>query len=165
MFVPMLLTVVGAIIIVAAVYDAATLTIPNWLSGVLFGLFPVVALATGLSLGDTGVHAAVGLGALIAGMVLFAFHWIGGGDAKFFAAVSLYMGMSSVGVYLVTVVVAGGVLAFILLGARWVAKFGVPMDWFLRFTRGGSVIPYGIAIAFGGLAVLPETQLFATSFS
>ena len=165
MFVPVLLTVVGAIIIVAAVYDATTLTIPNWLSLILIGLFPIVALATGLSLSDAGVHAAVGFGALIAGMVFFAFQWIGGGDAKFFAAVALYMGISSVGAYLATVVVAGGVLAFILLSARRVAKFGVPMDWFLRFTRGGSVIPYGIAIAFGGLAVLPKTQLFAASFS
>ncbi len=165
MFVPVLLTVVGAIIIVAAVYDAATLTIPNWLSAVLIGLFPVVAIATGLSLSEVGVHAAIGFSALLIGMGLFAFNWIGGGDAKFFAAVALYMGLSSAGVYLVTVVVAGGVLAFVLLGARWVAKFGVPMEWFLRFTRGGSVIPYGIAIAFGGLAVLPETQLFAASFS
>ncbi len=161
MFASVLLTVVGAFIILAAVHDATTLTIPNWLSLVLTGLFPVAAIAGGLAVGDAGWHLAVGFGALCAGMGLFAFQLIGGGDAKFFAAVSLYMGLSSVGDYLVTVVVAGGVLAMVLLVARSAARYGVPMDWFLRFTRGGSVIPYGIAIAFGGLAVLPQTQIFS----
>jgi prepilin peptidase CpaA len=163
MIMPILLAVVGAVIIVAAVYDAATLTIPNWLSLALIGLFPAAALFAGISFGDAGLHLAVGVVALVVGMVMFSLNWIGGGDAKFFAAVSLYVGLASVGDYLMVVVIAGGALSIVLLGARWVAKFGVPMDWFLKFTRGGSVIPYGIAIAFGGLAVLPETQIFSSA--
>lgn len=161
MLVSVLLTVVGAFIILAAVHDATTLTIPNWLSLVLLALFPLAAVVGGLGVVDAGWHLATGFGALVLGMALFALRLIGGGDAKFFAAVSLYMGLASVSAFLMTVVVAGGVLALVLLLARSAARYGIPMDWFLRFTRGGSVIPYGIAIAFGGLAVLPQTQIFS----
>jgi prepilin peptidase CpaA len=159
-----ILMIVGVIVTLAAVYDATTLTIPNWLSIVLVGLFPVAVLFSGIDFPAIGIHIGIGLAALIAGMVLFAFHFIGGGDAKLFAAVSLYMGLPDVGTYLVYVVFAGGVLAMVLLFARRAALMGFSMDWFLKFTRGGSVIPYGIAIALGGLAVLPETQIFASAF-
>lgn len=159
-----ILMIVGVIITLAAVYDATTLTIPNWLSIALVGLFPVTVLFSGIDFAAIGIHLGVGFAALIAGMVLFAFHFIGGGDAKLFAAVSLYMGLPDVGTYLVYVAFAGGVLALVLMVARRAAFMGISMDWFLKFTRGGSVIPYGIAIALGGLAVLPETQIFAAAF-
>ena len=42
-----LLLSVGFIVTIAAIYDAATLTIPNWISLVLVALFPVVALCSG----------------------------------------------------------------------------------------------------------------------
>jgi Flp pilus assembly protein protease CpaA len=67
--------------------------------------------------------------------------------------------------FLTTVVVAGGVLAMVLMFARRLAAVGVSMDWFLKFTRGGSVIPYGIAIAFGALAVLPGSEIFPSTLS
>ncbi|MEQ1755245.1 MAG: prepilin peptidase [Micropepsaceae bacterium] len=162
---PFFLLAVGAIVIVAAMYDAMTLTIPNWISLALIGLFPVVAFLAGFDLSTVGIHVAVGSAALITGMVLFAFHFIGGGDAKFFAAVSFYVGLSAAGSYLMTVVIAGGVLAIVLMMARRLAQMGFAMDWFLRFTRGGSVIPYGIAIAFGALTVLPQTQIFASAMA
>lgn len=162
---PFLLLAVGAIVVVAAIYDATTLTIPNWISVALIGLFPIAAFLAGFDFSTAGVHVAVGVAALIVGMALFAFHLIGGGDAKFFAAVSFYVGLPAVGSYLTTVVIAGGVLAIILMFARRLANMGFSMDWFLKFTRGGSVIPYGIAIAFGALAVLPQTQIFAAAVS
>jgi len=160
-----LLMAVGAVITLAAVYDAATLTIPNWISIVLVGLFPVAAICSGSDLTSVGLHLAIGFAALLVGMVLFAFNFIGGGDAKFFAAVSLFIGLPDMGSYLFMVVVAGGVLAMVLLVARRISLMGISMDWFLKFTRGGSVIPYGIAIAFGALAVLPETQIFSSALA
>ena len=165
MYMLAILMIVGVIVTLAAVYDATTLTIPNWLSIALVGLFPVAVLLAGIDFTAIGVHVGIGLAALLAGMVLFAFHFIGGGDAKLFAAVSLYMGLPDVGTYLVYVAFVGGGLALVLMMARRAALMGISMDWFLRFTRGGSVIPYGIAIALGGLAVLPETQIFSAAFN
>jgi prepilin peptidase CpaA len=160
-----LLLAVGAVVTLAAVYDAATLTIPNWISIVLAALFPLVAICSGTDFTAVGLHLAIGFAALVVGMVLFAFNQIGGGDAKFFAAVSLYIGLPDMGSYLFMIALAGGVLAIVLLVARRISLMGFSMDWFLKFTRGGSAIPYGIAIAFGALAVLPETQIFASALA
>ena len=156
-----LLLSVGFIVTIAAIYDAATLTIPNWISLVLVALFPVVALCSGSDFTAIGIHLIIGFSALLAGMVLFAFNLIGGGDAKFFAAVSLFVGLSDLASYAVVVIMAGGALALLIMAAKKIAGFGVSMDWFLKHTRDGAVIPYGIAIAMGALVVLPETQLFA----
>ena len=158
-----LLLAIGFIVTVAAIYDATTLTIPNWISVALVGLFPIVAVCSGTDFTAVGIHLVIGFGALLAGMILFAFNLIGGGDAKFFAAVSLFVGLSDLASYVVIVVFAGGALALLIVGAKRLDVFGVSMDWFLARTRNGSVIPYGIAIAFGALMVLPETQLFATA--
>lgn len=158
-----LLLAVGFIVTVAAIYDAATLTIPNWISLVLVALFPMVALCSGSDFTAIGVHLAIGFAALLGGMILFAFNLIGGGDAKFFAAVSLFVGLSDLAAYVVVVIFMGGLLALLIMGAKRLSVYGVSMDWFLERTRGGAVIPYGIAIAAGALMILPETQLFAAA--
>jgi prepilin peptidase CpaA len=165
MFTSLLLLAVGAIVVFAAVSDATSLTIPNWISLALLGLFPLVAVASGLSLATVGLHLGIGFAALLIGMALFAFNLIGGGDAKFLAAVSVYVGLPSLLTFLTYVVIAGGVLAMVLMFARRLAAMGFSMDWFLKFTRGGSVIPYGIAIAFGALAVLPGSEIFTSTLS
>lgn len=158
-----LLTAVGAAMIGAAAYDAATLTIPNWISLLLIALFPFVAFNAGLSWGEVGVHVAVGVGALMVGIALFAGNIIGGGDAKLFAAIALYMGGGFIGSYIVAVAIAGGALACFLMALRWVANSGLTERLiFLRhLTKSGAGIPYGIAIAAGGLFVFPATHLFA----
>ncbi len=158
-----LLLATGFIVTIAAIYDAATLTIPNWISLTLVGLFPLVAICSGQDFTAVGVHVSVGFGALIVGMILFALNLIGGGDAKFFAAVALFVGLSDLASYVVVVVFSGSLLALVLLGARRLNLMGVSIDWLLKRTRGGAVVPYGIAIAFGALIVLPETQMFAAA--
>jgi prepilin peptidase CpaA len=165
MLMSVLLLAIGGVIVFAAVSDAATLTIPNWISLTLLGLFPLVALASGIGFAGAGLHLAIGFAALLIGMVLFAFNLVGGGDAKFLAAVSLYVGVPALMPFLFNVALAGGALAMVLMFAREVAAMGFSMDWFLKFTRGGSVIPYGIAIAFGALMVLPGSEIFSSTLS
>jgi prepilin peptidase CpaA len=187
---PVLLTLVGATIIAGAVYDAATLTIPNWISLVLIALFPALAYSAGLSWPEAGVHVVVGFAALAAGIGLFAAGLIGGGDAKLFAAISLYVGAAKFGAFIFAVAVAGGVLAFVLLALRYCSVFfSAPterfeqttargeetstgaaiaaalaqLDRFKHLAARGAGIPYGIAIAAGGLIVLPATRFFMAS--
>lgn len=158
---PVLLTMVGAAMIGAAAYDVATLTIPNWISLVLIALFPLVAFSAGIGWSEIGVHVAVGFGALVLGIGLFAARLIGGGDAKLFAAIALYMGGAGIGAYVFAVAVAGGALACVLLLARWIASHGMArFVWLSHLTKAGAGIPYGIAIAAGGLFVFPATHLF-----
>ncbi|MEQ1866648.1 MAG: prepilin peptidase, partial [Micropepsaceae bacterium] len=108
MFESMLLIAVGTAILAGAIYDATTLTIPNWVSLILLALCPVIAISAGLSWAEAGIHAGVGVAALAVGIALFAGGFVGGGDAKLFAAVSLYIGAAWFGMYVFAVALAGG---------------------------------------------------------
>jgi prepilin peptidase CpaA len=157
----MLLTSVGAAMIAGAAYDAATLTIPNWISLVLLALFPLTAFSAGLGWTEAGIHLGVGFAALVAGAALFGAGVVGGGDAKLFAAVSLYIGAGWFPAYIVYVAIAGGAVAVTVLAIRWCAAFGIGANlrWLQPLIKGAG-IPYGVAIAAGGLLILPGTQLF-----
>src|SRR4051812_30411883 len=87
-----LLLVFPALVIFAGLKDLTSYTIPNWISLALIAAFPLAALAAGLPLAGLGLHAGVGAAALVAAMVMFALGWIGGGDAKLFAAAGLWLG-------------------------------------------------------------------------
>jgi prepilin peptidase CpaA len=96
---------------------------------------------------------------LTVAFALFAFGWIGGGDAKFFAATALWIGWSDLLAYAFWFSLLGGGLTIALLFARRVplpATFG-HMDWLVRLHDARQGIPYGIALAAAGLIVYPET--------
>lgn len=162
---PVLLAMVGAAVLAGAIYDAATLTIPNWISAILIALFPVVAFNADLSWAEAGIHVGVGFAALVVGALLFAGGVIGGGDAKLFAAVSLYVGAAWFGMYAFAVAVAGGALALAVLALRWLASSGaiIRFNSLQHLTQKAAGIPYGVAIAVGGLSVIPATNLFAVT--
>ena len=81
-----LLTAFPALVIIAALTDATSFTIPNRISWLLLAVYAPITLLLGRPLAEMGVEVAIGLAALIAGMGMFAAGWIGGGDAKLFAA-------------------------------------------------------------------------------
>ena len=97
---PLLLCVFPALVIVAALKDVTSFTIPNWISIALALAFAPAAFAGGMALGDVGLHLAVGFAALVAGIAMFALRWIGGGDAKLFAASSLWLGLAPMPTFL-----------------------------------------------------------------
>lgn len=146
----------AALLIYAACSDIASLTIPNWVSLALAGVFLVFAPTTGLPLGEIGMHLLFGLGALAVGFFLFQANIIGGGDAKLLAAVTVWTGFPGLPTFLVSTAVAGGALAAGLLLARQFAGPAVAYPAFLErllTPRGG--VPYGVAIMAGGLMAIP----------
>lgn len=162
-----LFVLVGAALLVAAVYDIATLTIPNWISIALVAAFPLLALLAGFNLNETGIHVAVGAVALAIGIAGFAGGVFGGGDAKLFAALALYMGFSSIGPFVFWVAIAGGVLAVVLIVLRrlpltWLAQ---RWTWTHHLVTQGAGVPYGVALTAGGLLVLPATKIFTLATS
>ena len=160
----LLLLIFPILVIAAALRDATSYTIPNWISLALVAAFPVVALAVGLPLGAIGMNVAVGAAALVAGMGMFALGWIGGGDAKLFAAAGLWLGWPAALSYLAVTGLAGGALAVGLLALRstHVRPF-VPTGpaWFARLAEPGENVPYGVAIALGALMAFPASPLAA----
>jgi prepilin peptidase CpaA len=116
----------------------------------------------------SAVLAAVGIGAalLAAGVALFAFGWIGGGDAKLMAAAALWMGWPAVVPFLLFTAVAGGVLALALIGGKTLNRY-YPLarpGWALRLLAPESAVPYGLAIAIGALAAFPQSPLLLHGF-
>jgi prepilin peptidase CpaA len=151
-----------ALVITGALRDLTSYTIPNWISGVLILAFFPAALALGLPSAAIGLHAGIGVAALIAGMAMFALGWIGGGDAKLFAAAGLWMGWPASLDYLLVTCVAGGGLALTLLALRSIhlrnfAQMGPA--WFGRLATPGENVPYGAAIAVGALVAFPGSSL------
>jgi prepilin peptidase CpaA len=162
-----LMLVFPILVTVAALRDLTSFTIPNWISLALIAGFAPAALAAGVTPAGFGLHLAVGAAALVLGMVMFAFGWIGGGDAKLFAAAGLWLGWPACLAYAAFTALAGGGLALVLLGLRsdWVRPF-VPNGpaWFGRLAAQGENVPYGVAIAAGALAAFPAGDLLrATS--
>jgi prepilin peptidase CpaA len=159
-----------ALAIVAALKDATSYTIPNWISLSLVAAFGAAALTLGAPLPAAGLHLAVGAGALVAGMVMFARGWIGGGDAKLLAGCALWLGWPALQTFLMVTALAGGAFALGLLAlrsARVRALTPAVPGWVGRLATPGEPAPYGVAIAIGALAAFPASdlvQLFQNSY-
>ncbi|AMJ62332.1 A24 family peptidase [Bosea sp. PAMC 26642] len=146
----------------AAASDLLTMTISNKLSLILIAAFVVCAFAVPLSLSQIGLHFAAGGLVLAICFGMFAAGWIGGGDAKLAAATALWFGFGQLLPYLLIASVFGGVMTLVILKLR-----GHPLPivaenwgWLRRLHAANSGVPYGIALAFSALLVLPDTEIW-----
>jgi prepilin peptidase CpaA len=158
----LVLMVLPALLALAAGWDLASYTIPNALPLALIAAFAVFGVAAGLPGAALGVHLAAGLVGLAAGFAMFAAGWIGGGDAKLFAATTLWFGFADLLTYTLTSAVLGGGLTLLILMAR---RMPLPagligQSWIARLHDAKSGVPYGVALAAGALLTLPESQIF-----
>lgn len=145
----------AALVIGAAVRDLSSFTIPNWISLALAAAFAPAALLAGVSLPDIGVSFGVGVGVLVLGAGMFAFGWIGGGDAKLMASAALWVGLRGLVPFAVYTALAGGLLALSLVALRsaWLRPLAAAGPaWTQRLATPGEAAPYGVAIAVGALA-------------
>ena len=166
----LVLMVFPALVILGAVTDVVSYRIPNWISlGLVAGFATAAAagLSAGASLGALGLGIAVGAGALAAGVAMFARGWIGGGDAKLFAAAALWLGWPALPAYLVFTALAGGALAMLLMALRSAMLRPLLLAgpaWFVRLADPDESVPYGVAIAVGALAAFPASPLAKAVF-
>ena len=134
------------LILTGAVSDIRTRRIPNLLVIAL----AVCAVAYTLSAANVAALASSALHAvivLVVGMGLFALRWIGGGDAKFYAACALAVPLAKAVTLLFWTSVAGLLLVIGMIVA------GVLRRQSLSAARTMKV-PYGVAVAFGAIATL-----------
>ena len=158
-----LLAVFPALVIVAALKDLTSMTIPNWISGLLILTFFPTALLLSLPPVDIAVHLAVAVTALLVGMGLFALNFLGGGDVKLMAAACLWLGLDGSGLFILATAVIGGGFCLVLLLARTHLQPYVPggAGWLGRLMEPKGDIPYGVAIAAGALVAFPASPLMA----
>ena len=148
-FTGLLLASLAALLVVAAVVDVRTFTISNRLNLTVALLAPLYWLSVELSIWP-GVAAQLATGAAVFLVLAAAFYagMMGGGDVKLAAALALWFPPASTLKFLVFMSLAGGLLTLLLL------------VWHRAKRRDGRpAIPYGVAIALGGLAILAQPYL------
>jgi prepilin peptidase CpaA len=148
-FADLLVAILAAMLIVAAVGDLRTRTIPNWLNGsIALGAIPFWVLS-GISLWPEAA-LQIAVAAAVFGLFALAFRFgaMGGGDVKMVAAVALWLPAGAVLKLLVIMSLAGGVLTLVMVARQRLAKSGNQLE-----------IPYGVAIAFGGFWLIGERFL------
>jgi prepilin peptidase CpaA len=144
------LAALALLLLAAAVGDARRYLIPNWISIAVAALYPLYILLHPEAV-DWAAGIAVALGLFGFGFVLHLLGVIGGGDVKLLAAAGLWAGPQYLVPLLLIMALSGGVLALVLMIAR-ASRVRVRH---LRAgpTRGHGQLPYGVAIAAGGMTV------------
>lgn len=148
-FTEILLGILAILLVVAAVIDVRTFTISNGLNAAVALLAPLYWLSIGLDpWPDMAIQIGVALGVFAIFALAFVVGMMGGGDVKLAAALALWFPPGATLKFLVLMSIAGGVLTVLVLIVHR-----------LRKREGRPEIPYGVAIAFGGLAILAQRYL------
>jgi prepilin peptidase CpaA len=146
----------------AASSDLLTMRIANWLVILVVLAYLVLALLLNIPWEQIGWAAVAALAVLVVAFALFAFGWIGGGDAKLVSATAMWVGTTVMLQYLIYAALLGGALTLIILAFR---RYPMPAwllrhKWLDRLHDTKSGVPYGIALALAAILVYPETAIF-----
>jgi prepilin peptidase CpaA len=140
----------SGVLVWAAVSDVRDRRIPNKAVLGVLGLFVLWAAANG----GVGLASAVVAGAIAfaVGYGLYVFKVVGAGDAKLFAALALFAGLSHLPLFALATVWTGGLMAIVSLAASPRRALTI----FVMRGQGdhGRGIPYGVAIGVGAGVVL-----------
>ena len=163
---------VGVMVALAAFSDIRQRRIPNRLTGALAALYPVYVLVAPTPVAWAAALVLALLVTLV-GFGLFARALIGGGDVKLLAALSLWAGSEQFVWFMLVTTLAGGALSLLAL---WYRRWGGVLEAQLgafgfaaTATHGlvspetpasaaepAATLPYGVAIAAGGIAIIIE---------
>ncbi len=145
-----LLGILAAILLAASVFDLKSRTIPNGLNLVIALLAIPYWWSIGLDFWP-GAGMQIGVAALVFGLfaIAFAIGAMGGGDVKLIAAIALWLPWQGVLMLLVIMSIAGGALTAAMLIRQRLAR-----------REGAIEVPYGVAIAFGGLWLIAQRFLY-----
>ena len=138
------------LISVAAFSDWRHFRIPNICPILLILLFPISKAYIGLDAGWLSNLGHFGI-ALLAGIILFGLGWIGGGDAKLYAAIALWFDLQQAISLLLAVVLLGGVLAVCYLATRKYRRRRKAASAKQKGSVQETRIPYGVAITLGAI--------------
>lgn len=152
-------TLLPFLVVAAGASDFLTLRIPNWLNAVIALAFFPMAVMTGMPVEAMFWHSIAALVVLAAGFALFSFGLLGGGDAKLLAAAGLWFGWPALAPFLIFTTLAGGVLAIVMKIWRMieVERDVREVGWMKRWFGFKADLPYGVAIAAGGILAFPGT--------
>jgi len=142
--------ILSLLLLAAAVQDAARLRISNVTCALILVSGLVAIMVTGPER-SVWQNFAVFAALLAVGVPLFASGKFGGGDVKLLAVSGLWFDLQGGLLMLASVLLAGGVLALLILALRSFINWGERARGRVRILSAGSGIPYGVAIAAGTL--------------
>tara|TARA_B100000315_G_C14521785_1_gene561913 strand:- start:300 stop:815 length:516 start_codon:yes stop_codon:yes gene_type:complete len=143
------------LLIAAALNDLCVYRIPNWVVMAIVALYPIFVFSTELQV-DWLYALAGAAGAFAIGFALFSFGVMGGGDVKLISAVALWAGPAHLVEFLFVTAIVGGVMSIIMVTPARLALASAFDTIGLRRPREillANVLPYGVAIAVGGVVV------------
>lgn len=169
----------AALLVAAAVEDVHRLLIPNRIPLGILILYPAYVLSAGGGVDWMGAAVLAG-GALGVGIILFAFRYAGGGDVKLFVAASLWAGPSFFPSFLLVTSLVGAAIALGMLAHR--RFYGMARSGLAATPQGSQEqagdagsgaaaaapparparsreLPYGVAIAAGGIQIVVHLLL------
>lgn len=139
-----LLVALAIALLMAAFTDLRRRQIDNWLNAGIALAAPLYWWASGLSLWPgVGIQFGIALATFAVLAILFALRAMGGGDVKLLTALALWIEPEWFLRLLIVMALVGGLLT-IVMGAWHI----------MRRQRDRLAVPYGVAIAIGGLWVL-----------
>jgi prepilin peptidase CpaA len=144
-----LLGALAAMLVWIAIVDIRTFTISNRINLVIALLAPLYWWSAGVALWpDAGIR--VGTAVIVFGLFAIAFYLnaMGGGDVKLAGALALWFPPLATMKLIVIISIAGGVLTMVILALHKIQQ-----------KQGRPEVPYGVAIAFGGLWLLAQRFL------
>ncbi len=154
--------------VLSSLSDINGLKIPNRYSLIILGAF--IACYAGLSLlGKADVFAPI-LSHIIAGSIvlvvtsiLFFTKMIGAADSKLATVYMVWIGLSGLPIFLVTMSFVGGLLGLMALYFQRATPFDSPKagSWIAQVQEGQSKVPYGIAITVGAFAAFAKVGLLS----
>lgn len=157
----LIVTLVFAAPLLAAAYtDFWSMKIPNIVCLAMVSGFILTLPLTWQGFPIFAEHLLVFLVFFSVGFAMFAFGWLGGGDAKLMAAISLWLGWGDVQPFILWTTIFGAVLGLgLMLGGRVTPVRLRTSTLGMRLFQGGKDMPYGIALAAGALYIWPSTQI------
>ena len=158
----LIVTLIFAVpLLIASYTDFWSMKIPNLVSLAMMAGFFLTLPLTWQGLPVFGEHMAVGLTFFLVGFAMFAFGWLGGGDAKLMAAIALWFGWSDALSFIVFTTLFGAALGiFLILGNRMMPVRLRTSVVGMKLFQGGKDMPYGLALAAGALVTWPSSQIF-----
>ena len=150
-----LLIALAIALVVAAFTDMRSRQISNWLNGAIALGAPLFWWSSGLALWpDIALQIGVAVAAFAVFAGLFALKMMGGGDVKLLTVLALWVSPTIFMQLLVVMALAGGLLTVVMV--CWHT---------MRRQKDKLAIPYGVAIAIGGLWVLAANYLPGTAIA
>jgi len=139
----------GILLIIAAIGDIRTRTIPNWLNLAIALAAPGLWYASGLEpWPGMALQVAVALACFVLFTGAFALNMMGGGDVKLIGALALWLPLGQIIPFLLVMSIIGGVITLGMWAREKIRKSGTVLE-----------VPYGVAIALSGLWTIHERYL------